>query len=180
MLPAVLHILRGHLPFPTLVVMVASLECAVRIADAVRMENKARRVTTEVYGHIVLFVKPIQPATQALTATTAARDTIPAESIFLNGNFDAVEIPGYLAIWPYGNDLLALSRIVVDVILRWWNQFLHIQTSPSKLDFYLNLSYLNICVHTKMAEHVACPVSQLYCLQTTARQTDGLSTTAMP
>lgn len=125
-LPAVLHILRCHLPFPTLVVMVASLECAVRIADAVRRENKARRVTAEVYGHLVLFVKPIQPATQALTATTAARDAIPAESIFLNGNFDAVEIPGYLAAWPYSNNLLAFARIVMDIILRWWDQLLHI------------------------------------------------------
>ena len=130
-LPAVLHVLWCHLPFLALHIGVAFLECAIRIAYAVRRKNQARRVTAEVYGHVVLFIEPVKSSTQALTATTAAGDAVPAEAVFLDGNFDAVEEPGHLPAGPYSNDFLAFARIVVDIILRRWNQFLHIrQTSP--------------------------------------------------
>lgn len=124
-LPAVLHVLWRHLPFLALHVVMAFLESSVRVTDIVRRKNQARRITAEVYGHVVLLIEPVKPSTQALTATAAAGDAVPAEAVFLDGNFDAVEISGHFPAGPYSDYLLAPARIVVCIIFRRRNQFLH-------------------------------------------------------
>lgn len=134
---SVLSVLWCHLPLFPLHIVVPLFESPVRIAYIVRWQFQESSITAKVYWHEVFGIEPVQPAAQFLTAAAAVRYTVPAKAVPIDGIFDAVKESCHVAIRPHGNHLLTTARIVMDIILGWWNILFHLLfenlSSPSWL-----------------------------------------------